>query len=248
MNELSNKTAIITGASRGIGRAVALRLANAGARLVLNHLRDAKAMSETEEICRQAGAEVVSYRGDIGQPETAQKLCTLALDQFSRLDILVNNAGLTHEGLLATVDDEQITQMVSTQVMGLIQMTRAVIRPMLMNRAGAVINLSSLQARKPTRGNAVYAGCKGFVESFTRAMAMELGPKGIRVNAIAPGLIETEMTKNVLRRAPNDIADQIGLRRLGSPAEVADSVAFLASPQAQYINGCILAVDGAFSG
>jgi 3-oxoacyl-[acyl-carrier protein] reductase len=170
------------------------------------------------------------------------------MEKFGRIDVLVNNAGSVVENLLATTSDDEVERMVSTNVLGLVWMARAVLRPMLKQRSGCIVNVSSVLASRPGRGNAVYSGTKGFTESFTRALAAEIGRKNIRVNAVAPGVIETHMTVAVRSLAADAIKERIGLQRFGRPEEVADVVAFLASDQASYLNGTIVPVDGAFLG
>jgi 3-oxoacyl-[acyl-carrier protein] reductase len=241
---LEGRVAIVTGASRGIGRAVALRLAGAGARLVLAHRRDVPAMEEVSTACRSLGAEVETHRGDLGGPSTAAALVELASTRFGRLDVLVNSAALDVEGLLADLDEAALQEMVSTNILGIVRTSRAALRPMLRQRSGSIVSLSSIAAARPGRGNAVYAGTKGFVEAFTRALAVEVGRKGIRVNAVAPGVVETGMTEALRALAGEGIKERVALRRFATPEEVAGAVAFLASDEASYISGAILAVDG----
>jgi len=243
---LDNKTAIVTGASRGIGRAIAERLAREGARLVLNASRESAHLREAEKACRALGAEVAAVAGDIGEEKVARSICREAVATFGSLDVLVNNAGVTGGELLVLLHDRKMEKMISTNIVGLVRMCRAAIRPMLEQRSGSIINLSSVQAMKPGRGNTVYAGTKGFVESFTRAVAVEMGKKNIRVNAVAPGVIETEMSDEVRALAGAALKDRIALKRFGRPEDVASLVAFLASDDAAYINGAVLPVDGAF--
>jgi 3-oxoacyl-[acyl-carrier protein] reductase len=245
---LADKVAIVTGASRGIGRAVAERFAAEGARLVLNCLQDQAALDEVRSACESAGAEVETVVGDVAEGDTAQILMEAAVNRFGRIDILVNNAAVALDDLLAMQTDEAIDRMVRTNVVGVVRLTRAVTRPMMQRRSGVIINLSSVAASKPARGNAVYAGTKGFVESFTRALAVELGRKGIRVNAVAPGVIETNMSASVVAVAHETIRERIAMRRLGSAGEVASMVAALASDEAGYVNGAVIPIDGGFLG
>jgi 3-oxoacyl-[acyl-carrier protein] reductase len=246
--ELEGQTAILTGATGGIGRAIAARLARAGARLVLAYHRDEAGMAELEASCRALGAEVLAVRGDLRSGEAVAALCDGALSRFGSVHLLVNNAALSREDLLATLSDEDLEAMLALNVLALVRLSRAVLRPMLRQRRGCIVNLSSVLAGKPGPGNAVYAGSKGFVEAFTRALAVEVGRKGIRVNAVAPGVIETSMSRAVRALAGAELQERIPLGRFGAPEEVAELVAFLASERAAYISGAVLPVDGAFRG
>lgn len=246
MKRLAGRTAVVTGASRGIGRAIAERLAREGARLVLNGRRESAALREAEAACRALGAEVATVPGDIAEEKIAQSICGEAVARFATLDILVNNAGVSGGEFLALLPDADLDRMISTNVLGLVRMSRAAIRPMLDQHSGCIINLSSVLATRPGRGNTVYAGTKGFVESFTRALAAELGKKNIRVNAVAPGIIETEMSGEVRSLAGGALREPIALKRFGRPEEVASLVAFLASDDGAYISGAVLPVDGGF--
>lgn len=245
---LKDKVVIITGASRGIGRACALLFADEGAKLLLNHRRDFEAMRAVEQACADKGAEVIAFKASVGRAGTATKLIDLALARWGRVDVLVNNAGQVIDNLLAIVSDEELDAQIETNIKGLVRTCRAVIKPMLKQRAGCIINLSSALATRPGRGNSVYAGTKGFVESFTRALAVEVGRKNIRVNAVAPGVIETDMTAAIRALAADAIPDRIGLKRVGSPDEVAATIVFMASDQAAYLNGAVIPIDGAFLG
>jgi 3-oxoacyl-[acyl-carrier protein] reductase len=246
--ELADKVVIVTGASRGIGAAIARAFAAEGARLLLNHLRDTDAMATVAEACRAAGAQTEVLRGDVADPATADALVELAQERFGQLDVLVNNAGYVVESLLATQEPEEIERQINTNVLGVVHLSRAALRPMLRQRRGCIINLSSALAQKPVRGSSVYAGSKGFVEAFTRALAVEVGRKSVRVNAVAPGVIDTDMTRAVQALAEDEVKQHVALGRIGTPDDVASMVVFLASGQASYAHGAVVALDGAFSG
>jgi 3-oxoacyl-[acyl-carrier protein] reductase len=245
---LKDKVAVVTGASRGIGRAVAECLAGEGMRLICNFQKDAEAMRRVEEECKKRGAEVAVVQADIQAPQSAAAVRDVALTRFGRVDVLVNNAGIAHDNLLVALSEAQIQAMVATNILGVVNLSRALLRPMLKQGSGCIINISSTLASRPGRGNSVYAGTKGFIESFTRALAVEVGQRAIRVNAVAPGVIETDMSAKVRSMAGALITERIGLRRFGSPEEVASLVAFLASDHAAYINGAVVPIDGAFMG
>jgi 3-oxoacyl-[acyl-carrier protein] reductase len=245
---LADKVVLITGASRGIGRASALAFAAQGARLVLNHLQDAAAMESVVQACRDLGVQVECLQADVSQPDTPARLVGLALERYGRIDVLINNAARVVENLLATVEEDELQVQVQTNVLGLVRMSRAVLRPMLLQRSGCILNLSSALATRPARGNSVYAGTKGFVEAFTRALAVEVGRRGIRVNAVAPGVIATDMTAGVRALAAETIPDRIALKRVGTPEEVASVLVFLASPAASYLHAAIVPIDGGFTG
>jgi 3-oxoacyl-[acyl-carrier protein] reductase len=246
VGSLNGKVALITGASRGIGRAIAERFADEGAKLFLGCRRNGDSLKATADECRVRGVEVETFMGDIGCASICADMIDGAVARFCRLDILVNNAGVVHEGLLATVDDAELEEMLRTNVLGTVYLSRAALRPMMRQRGGSIINFSSASASRPNRGNSVYAGTKGFIESFSRGLAVEVGRKGIRVNVVAPGVIETEMTSAVRALAGEEISARIGLARFGRSGEVASAALFLASEESGYVNGAVLAVDGGY--
>ncbi len=246
---LEGKVALVTGASRGIGRAIAERLASEGARaLLLHHREDVAAMAACEAACVAAGAEVLVRRGDLAEPACADGLVAAALERWGRLDLLVNNAGVVVEELLPQLAEEELQRLLAVNIAAPVRLARAAVRPMLRQRAGVIVNLSSVAARQPGRGAAVYAGTKGFLESFTRALAVEVGRKGVRVNAIAPGLIETGMNRAARGLAGEALTARVALARAGQPGEVAALCAFLASEEASYLSGAVLSVDGCYLG
>ena len=206
-------------------------------------------MTEAADACAAVSKESPEVvQGDISSVETAMRICGRAVERFGTIHTLVNNAGTAVDDLLATLSDEDLESMVFTNVIGLTRLTRGVLRPMMKQRSGCIVNVSSVLAQHPGRGNAVYAGTKGFVESFTRALAAELGRKQIRVNAVAPGVVETEMSRGVLAVGRESVLSRIAMRRLGTPEDVAALVSFLASDQAGYINGAVIPVDGSMGG
>ncbi|MGH9525611.1 MAG: 3-oxoacyl-ACP reductase FabG, partial [Terriglobales bacterium] len=229
MSRLQGKFALVTGASRGIGRAVALRLAAEGARVAVNYRSNAAAASEVLAAIAAAGGQAVAFAGDVSQAAAAKSLVESVAQAFGRLDILVNNAGLVRDGLLLTMEDEQWRQVLATNLDGTFYCCRAAARVMLRQRYGRIVNMSSVAGEAPNRGQVNYAASKGGINALTRALAAELAGKNITVNAVAPGMIETEMSREVRELAGPEILKHIGLKRYGKPEEVAAAVAFLAS-------------------
>lgn len=248
MNRLQGKFALVTGGSRGIGRAVALRLAAEGAQVAVNYRANAAAAAEVLAAIAAAGGQAVAFAGDVSRPAEAKSLVESVVQAFGRLDILVNNAGMVRDGLLLTMEDEQWREVLATNLDGTFYCCRAAARVMLRQRQGRIINMSSVAGESPNRGQVNYAASKGGINALTRALAAELAGKNITVNAVAPGMIETEMSQEVRSLAGPEILKHIGLKRYGKAEEIAAAVAFLASPDADYITGEILRVDGGILG
>lgn len=248
MQRLKDKAALVTGASRGIGRAIALRLAHEGARVCVNFRTQQAAAEEVVAAIRGDGGEAVAMGADVGAAEPARQLVENAQKHFGRLDILVNNAGVVRDNLLLTMDDEEWRTVEATNLDSCFYCCRAAARFMLRQRAGRIINISSAAGEKPNRGQVNYAASKGGINALTRALAAELAPKNITVNAVAPGMIETEMSREVRELAGDKILPYIMLNRYGRPEDIAAAVAFLASPDADYITGEVLRVDGGLRG
>lgn len=238
------QTAIVTGGSRGIGRAVAVRLAKDGMNLVINYRGDSAAAEETERLCRELGAEVLLVQGDVSRAEDCEKLAAQAKEAFGRVDVLVNNAGITRDGLLARMTEEDFRAVLDVNLVGPWNMMKAVNRIMMKQRYGRIVNLSSVTGLMGNMGQTNYAAAKAGILGMTKSYAREVASRGITVNAVAPGFIDTDMTGAMPEGAKDKIITGIPMGRTGKPEDVAETVAFLASEQAGYITGEVLRVDG----
>lgn len=241
---LDGKVAIITGASRGIGRAIALEFARNKAKIVVNYAGNRTAAEEVAGMIKEAGSEAVLFQGDVSQPETAEALVKTAIDHFGRVDILVNNAGITRDTLLVRMKDEDWDAVLTTNLKGVFCCTKAVAKVMMKQRSGKIVNMASVIGQMGNAGQANYAAAKAGVIGLTKSTARELASRGITVNAIAPGFIMTDMTAVLSEQAKEEHTKQIPLGRMGTPADVAAAVLFLASDAANYITGQTLNVDG----
>lgn len=238
------QTAIVTGGSRGIGRAVAVRLAKDGMNLVINYRGNSAAAEETERLCRELGAEVLLVQGDVSCAEDCEKLAAQAKEAFGRVDVLVNNAGITRDGLLARMTEEDFRAVLDVNLVGPWNMMKAVNRIMMKQRYGRIVNLSSVTGLMGNMGQTNYAAAKAGILGMTKSYAREVASRGITVNAVAPGFIDTDMTEAMPEGAKDKIVTGIPMGRTGKPEDVAEAVAFLASEQAGYITGEVLRVDG----
>lgn len=238
------QTAIVTGGSRGIGRAVAVRLAKDGMNLVINYRGNSAAAEETERLCRELGAEVLLVQGDVSCAEDCEKLAAQAKEAFGRVDVLVNNAGITRDGLLARMTEEDFRAVLDVNLVGPWNMIKAVNRIMMKQRYGRIVNLSSVTGLMGNMGQTNYAAAKAGILGMTKSYAREVAGRGITVNAVAPGFIDTDMTEAMPEGAKDKIITGIPMGRTGKPEDVAEAVAFLASEQAGYITGEVLRVDG----
>ena len=241
---MKGKTVIITGGTRGIGKAAALKLASLGANLVINYLGNDKAASETKEACKQLGAEILLIKGDVASAEQCEKIAAAALERFGRIDVLINNAGITRDGLLMRMEEKDFDSVINTNLKGTFLMTKAVSRQMLKQRYGRIINMASVVGITGNQGQANYSASKAGIIGLTKSFALEVAAKGITVNAVAPGFIETDMTDAMTDAAIEAAKALIPAKRMGSPEDVAEVIAFLASEQSGYITGQTVCVDG----
>jgi 3-oxoacyl-[acyl-carrier protein] reductase len=241
---LDGRTALVTGASRGIGRAVALALAKTGANVVINYVSNARAGQKVAGEAERAGARVLLFQADVSRPEEAAELVQAGVDEFGRLDILVNNAGITRDNLLMRMQDEDWDAVLNVNLKGAFNTTRAALRYMLKARYGRIINISSIIGLRGNAGQANYAAAKAGLIGLTKSVAREIGSRNITVNAVAPGFILTEMTDKLPQEVRERMISEIPLGRFGTPEDVAALITFLASEAAGYITGQVIAVDG----
>ena len=244
MDLLNQKVALITGASRGIGRAIAKRFAEEGAHVAFTYLSSVEKGLALEEELRAFGGTVKGYRSDASDYKAAEDLIAAVIADFGTVDVLVNNAGITKDGLLMRMSEEQWDSVITVNLKSVFNLTKAVIKPMMKARSGSIINLTSVVGIRGNAGQANYAASKAGIIGFTKSVALELGSRNVRSNAIAPGFIETEMTGEMNEKAVEEWKQQIPLKRGGQPEEVADACVFLASDLSRYITGQVLQVDG----
>ncbi len=244
MGLLEGKTILITGASRGIGRAIALKFADEGANIALTNITEDVEFCEVCDECEKRGAKVKRYVSNVADYEDSQRVADEVLKDFGTIDILVNNAGITRDTLLMRMTEEQWDQVIQINLKGIFNLTKAVIRPMMKQRGGSIINMSSVVGISGNAGQSNYSASKAGMIGFTKSVAREMGVRGIRCNAIAPGFILTEMTEKLPEEVKAEWAEKIPLKRGGTPEDVASAALFLASDMSAYITGQVLQVCG----
>jgi 3-oxoacyl-[acyl-carrier protein] reductase len=243
--DLSGKVAIVTGGARGIGREIALRLAQAGAAVAVSDIENAEMVAEEVRALGPRGRAVIT---DVTSSASVNEMVEMVAAEFGRIDILVNNAGITRDGLLMRMSDEDWDAVLNVNLKSVFLCSRAVLRTMMKQRSGRIISISSVVGIMGNPGQANYASSKAGIIGLTRTLAREVGSRGITVNAIAPGFIQTRMTEQLNEEQQRAIASRIPLGFLGTPRDVAEAVAFLASEEARYITGQVLGVDGGLGG
>ncbi|MBP3723702.1 MAG: 3-oxoacyl-[acyl-carrier-protein] reductase [Selenomonadaceae bacterium] len=241
---LEGKIALVTGASRGIGRAIALKLAAEGAKVAVNYAGNVEGANEVKKAIEDAGGEAVVIGADVSKSDDAEKMVNEVAEKFGGIDILVNNAGITRDGLLARMKNEDFDAVIDTNLKGVFYTARAAAKIMMKARKGRIINMASVVGITGNAGQANYSAAKAGVIGFTKTVAKELAGRGITVNAIAPGFIETDMTAVVPEKAKDAMLQSIPVKRAGKPEDVANAVLFLASDMSSYITGQVLNVDG----
>ena len=240
---LEGKKAAVTGAGRGIGRAIALTLAAEGSDVALLDLDEA-GMEETASLVEKTGRSALAVELDVSQFTPAAEAVDNILDLWGRLDIVVNNAGITRDGLLVRMKEEDWDRVIAVNLKGAFNLSRAAARGMMKQRSGCIVNIASIIGLMGNAGQANYAASKGGLIAFTKSLARETASRGIRVNAVAPGFIATEMTGKIPEKLREEMVASVPLGRMGTPEDVAGTVVFLASPAASYITGQVLVVDG----
>lgn len=244
MSLLADKVALITGGSRGIGAAIAMRFAEQGASVAFTYRSAADKAKAVEAELLSKGVKAKAYQSDAGSFEQAEALVQSVLEDFGKIDVLINNAGITRDNLMLRMTEEQWDEVIATNLKSIFNLTKQVVRPMMKNRGGSIINISSIVGVTGNAGQANYAASKAGVIGFSKSIAKEMGSRNLRCNVIAPGFIETDMTDELDEKTKAEYLNNIPLKRLGRGQEVADACVFLASDMSTYVTGQVLSVCG----
>jgi 3-oxoacyl-[acyl-carrier protein] reductase len=244
MKLLENKTALITGASRGIGRGIALKFAEHGANIAFTYLSSEEKAKALEIELAAFGVKAKGYKSDAGDFAAAEVLIKNTIEEFGNIDILVNNAGITRDNLILRMSEEQFDEVIAANLKSVFNLTKAITKPLLKQRKGSIINISSVVGVKGNAGQSNYSASKAGIIGFTKSIALELGSRNIRSNVVAPGFIETEMTAKLDEKTVNEWRAAIPLKRGGSPEDVANTCVFLASDMSTYVTGQVVNVCG----
>lgn len=245
--DLSDSTVLVTGGTRGIGRAIVERFAQTGARVAFTYRSSADEAASLVDALEEGGTEALSLQGDVADPDVAQSHVDAVLDRWDTLDVLVNNAGITRDGLLLRLQEEDWDAVLDTNLKGVFNFSKAAYRPMMRQRGGSIINISSVVGTTGNAGQTNYAASKAGIVGFSKSLAKELGSRNVTVNVVAPGYVQTDMTDELDEDTQESILDAVPLDRLAEPREIADAVLFLASPAADYVTGHVLHVNGGLS-
>ncbi|AOX09072.1 3-oxoacyl-ACP reductase [Pseudomonas putida JB] len=240
---MTQKIAVVTGGSRGIGKAIVLALAGAGYQVAFSYVRDEASAAALQAQVEGLGRECLAVQCDVKEAQSIQAFFERVEQRFERIDLLVNNAGITRDGLLATQSLSDITEVIQTNLVGTLLCCQQVLPCMMRQRSGCIVNLSSVAAQKPGKGQSNYAAAKGGVEALTRALAVELAPRNIRVNAVAPGIVSTDMSQALVGAHEQEIQSRLLIKRFARPEEIADAVLYLAE-RGLYVTGEVLSVNG----
>lgn len=241
---LDGKVALVTGGSRGIGRAIAVALAREGAKVAINFAGNEKAAEETKALVEQAGSEAILLKADVSDKDADAALIDIVIKTYGKIDILVNNAGITRDSLMLRMKEDDFDAVIDTNLRSVFYLTKAAAKSMMKKRTGRIINMSSVVGLTGNAGQVNYAAAKAGVLGITKSAAKELASRGITVNAVAPGFIETDMTDVLSDTVKESLLHEIPLKRMGEPKDVANAVLFLASDQSAYITGQVIHVDG----
>ena len=242
--KLAGKVALITGASRGIGRAVAIKLAAEGAKVAINFAGNITKAEEVKNAVESSGGEAMLVQGDVSDFEKVNEIVKKVVDTWGRLDILINNAGITRDNLMLKMSESDFDSVIATNLKGVFNCTKAVTRLMMKQHGGRIVNMSSVVGLMGNAGQANYAAAKAGIIGFTKSVAREFAPRGITVNAVAPGFIDTDMTDALPDKIKTDLTEKIPIGRIGKPEDIANAVMFFVADEAGYITGQVICVDG----